>query len=95
MKSYIKFIINYRFFVLGLLLLITVLSGIVLSNVKLAGSMDKLFLGESPKYLKYLDRVKQFGADAFIIIAIEEENVFSKENIQKLMLRLQIKILII
>lgn len=84
MKSYIRFIVKYRFFVLGAILLMTVLAGIVLSDVKLAGSMDKLFLGDSPRYLKYLERVKQFGADSFIIVAFDEEHLFSEQSIEKL-----------
>ena len=39
MESYIKFIVRYRFIVLGLLLLITLLSGVVLSGVKMTGSL--------------------------------------------------------
>ncbi|MFC1822920.1 RND family transporter [Thermodesulfobacteriota bacterium] len=84
MENYIRFVVRYRFFVLGLLLLITLLSGVVLSNAKLSGSMGEMFLGESPEFLRYMERVKEFGSDSFIIIAFEEENLFSKQSIDKL-----------
>jgi len=84
MENYIKFIVRYRFFVLGILLLLTLLSGAVLSKTKLSGSMAEIFLGESPEFLRYIERVKEFGSDSFIIIAYEEENLFSKQSIEKL-----------
>jgi len=83
-ENYIRFVVRYRFLVLGLLLLITIISGVVLSNVRLSGSISDLFLGESPRFHRYLERVKEFGSDAFIIIAFEEENLFSKPSIEKL-----------
>ena len=84
MPGYIRLIIRYRFVVIGLLLLITVLSGGVLSNLKLSGSLVDLFLGNSPKYQQYQEYVKTFGSDAFIIIAFEEDHLFSRETIEKL-----------
>ena len=84
MENYIKFIIRYRFFVLGLLLLITILSGVVLSGVKITGSLAELMLGDSPKYPRYLERGKAFGSDQLIIIAFEDEDLFSKRSIERL-----------
>lgn len=84
MQHYIKLIIKHRFLVLGLLLILTILSGGILSNVKISGSMPDLFLGKSPKYLSYQERVKEFGSDALIVIAFEEKNLLSRSSIEKL-----------
>jgi len=84
MTGYIRLIIRHRYIVLGLLLLITILAGGVLSKVKLSGSLVDLFLGDSPKYAKYQERVQTFGSDVFIIIAFEEDQLLSKAAIEKL-----------
>lgn len=84
MKNYIKFIIRYRFLVLVLLFIITLLSGVVISHVEITGSLAKLFLGESAKFHRYIERVKQFGSDTLIIIAFEDKDLFSKQSIQRL-----------
>jgi len=83
-EKYVKFVVRYRFLVLALLLLITIISGVVLSNVRLSGSISDLFLGESPRFHRYMERVKEFGSDSFIIIAFEEENLFTKPSIERL-----------
>lgn len=84
MNSYIKFVLRYRFFVLALLIVITILAGAALSTAKLSGSLADFFLGDSPKFRHYMDRVNQFGSDTLIIIAVEEENLLSKSSIIKL-----------
>lgn len=84
MKKYIKFIIRYRFFLIGFLSLITLLSCVALSKVKISGSMAELALGDSPNYARYLDRGKEFGSDQFIIIAFEDTSLFSKHSIDRL-----------
>ena len=84
MLGYIRLIVRYRFIVMGLLLLVTTLSGGVLSTLQLSGSLVDLFLGASPKYERYQERVKTFGSDVFIIIAFEEDNLLSKASIEKL-----------
>jgi uncharacterized protein len=84
MLSYVRFIVRYRFAVLGVLLLVTLAAGTVVSGVRLSGSLVDLFLGDSPKYERYKERVRTFGSDALIIVAFEEDRLFSKASIERL-----------
>lgn len=84
MKNYIQFAIRYRFIIVILIILITILAGAILSTTKFSGSLPDLLLGESPKFSRYLERVKQFGSDVLIIIAFEEDDLLSEESITRL-----------
>ena len=84
MEKYIKFIIRYRIFVVGIIFLITLISGVILSKAKISGSLAELFLGDSPKYPQYLERGKEFGSDQLIVIAFEEKDLLSKPSINRL-----------
>lgn len=83
MHNYIKLVIRYRGLVLGLILLITALSGAEMSRGVIASSMNN-FLGESPKYKGYLERIREFSNDEVIIIAFEEPALLSKPSLDKL-----------
>ena len=84
MKAYIRFIVRNRFIILGSLVLITLWAGSIISKVEISGSVVDLFLGESPKYYRYLERTEEFGSDTLIIIAFEEKDLLGARSIKRL-----------
>ena len=77
METYIRFVIRHRMAVLAFLLAVTVGAGWALSQGVMATSLGTLFLGESPEYVRYKDRVAEFGGDNLIIIGYEVPDVLA------------------
>ncbi len=78
MQAYFKFILKHRGAVLVICLLITALSAASMSRAVVASSLEKLFFGKDPDYLRYVQRARQFGGDQFLIIAFEQPDLDTK-----------------
>ena len=84
MQAYFRFVLRHRLLFCALILAITALAGYSLSKGVFASSVGKLFLGENPDYMRYIERSKIFGNNDFLIIAYEADNPVSPEILQRL-----------
>ena len=84
METYIRFVIRHRVAVLAFLAVLTALAGWSLSQGVMATSLGTLFLGESPEYVRYKDRVAEFGGDNLIIIGYESADLLDVEGLDAL-----------
>jgi predicted RND superfamily exporter protein len=85
MTTSIKFIIRYRFFVLGLLLLITGAFAFIASQGIIASSIGNLFFGDDhPEYSRYKHRIREFANDEVFIIAYHDPHFLSPLKLQQL-----------
>ena len=81
----IKFIIRYRFFILGLLLLITGAFAYIASKGIIASSVGNLFFGDDhAEYSLYKKRIREFANDEVFIIAYRDPDFLSPPNLHKL-----------
>ena len=81
----LKFIIRYRFFVLGLLLLITGAFAFIASRGVIASSIGNLFFGDDhPEYSRYKNRIREFANDEVFIIAYHDPDFLSPLKLQQL-----------
>jgi len=81
----IKFIIRYRFFVLGLLLLITGAFAYIASQGIIASSIGNLFFGDDhPEYGRYKKRIREFANDEVFIIAYQDPDFLNPDKLQQL-----------
>ncbi|MFH1532915.1 MAG: MMPL family transporter [Pseudomonadota bacterium] len=84
METYIRFVIRHRVAVLAFLAVLTGAAGWALSQGVMATSLGTLFLGESPEYLRYKDRVAEFGGDNLIIVGYEVPDLLGPDAIDGL-----------
>ena len=81
----IKFIIRYRYFVLGLLLIITAGFGYIASRGVIASSIGNLFFGDDhPEYGRYKKRIREFANDEVFIVANHDPDFLSPQKLQNL-----------
>ncbi len=81
----IKFIIRYRFFVLGLLLLVTGAAACIATQGVIASSIGNLFFGDDhPEYNLYKQRIREFANDEVFIIAYYDPDFLSPLKLQQL-----------
>jgi hypothetical protein len=84
MRRFLGFIIERRVWFLALTVLITLASGYSISRGVVASSVANLFLGESPAFQRYKERVRVFGNDELLIIGIEDEGLLTGEGLARL-----------
>lgn len=72
---YIRFVLRNRLAVVLVTLGVTALSLYSISHGVVASSVEKLFLGDSPAYRAYLDRVEVFGNDEILVVGFEDPSV--------------------
>ena len=81
----IKFIIRYRYFVLGLLLIITAGFGYIASRGVIASSIGNLFFGDDhPEYGRYKKRIREFANDEVFIVAYHDPDFLSPLKLHQL-----------
>ncbi len=83
MQRYIRFIIRFRAVVLALIVLITILSVWSVSRGVIATSMY-VFLGENPKYERFLQLTREFTNDEVIVVAFEDDQLLSRSTLERL-----------
>ena len=84
MAAYVRFVLRYRVWVILVCLAITAGSAYALTKASLGTSMGRMFFGESPDFKRYLELVEQFGTDEVIIFGIEDIDILSTENLDRL-----------
>lgn len=85
MKNYVALIIRYRFLVLALLAVITVVFGAIVSQGIFATSLGNLFFGEDhPGYVEYKQRIREFANDEVFIIIYKDKNLLAEESLNRL-----------
>ncbi|MBW2410547.1 MAG: MMPL family transporter [Deltaproteobacteria bacterium] len=85
MTLFIKFIIRYRFFVLGLLLIITAGFGYIASQGVIASSIGHLFFGDDhPEYGRYKKRIREFANDEVFIVAYHDPEFLLPQKLHQL-----------
>ena len=84
MQRWTRFILAHRLAVSAALLLVTVAAGAMLSQAVVASSIARLFLGESPAYLSYLERMRDFGSDEVALFGYESPDLLSPAGIERL-----------
>jgi uncharacterized protein len=84
MRSYVQLVIRYRFFFLALIAAITIGFGYKASTGIIGSSIANLLFGENPAYLKYLERIEEFGTDDIVVIAYEEPDPLAPDSLRRL-----------
>jgi len=84
MAAYFRFILRHRWLVLGLMALLTAASGLVMTRGIFASSMGRMFLGEHPRYQRYIERAAVFGNNEAALVAFEDPDPFSPKSRRRL-----------
>ena len=77
MNRFFQFTIRYRWIILVLMALVTVAAGAMISRGIVATTIGGMFLGEDPRYHRYLERVSEFGSSEAMIVVFEDEKILS------------------
>ncbi|MEZ4266701.1 MAG: MMPL family transporter [Myxococcota bacterium] len=76
MSAYVRFVLGHRALILGLCGVVTVAAlALIVTRGSLGSSLGKLFLGETPEWNTYLERVRDFQADEAIIVALADTDL--------------------
>lgn len=78
MRRAAEILYRFRFFWLGLIMLITILSALSI-NIKMDNSVKAWFSADDPDYLAYEKLGDTFGGTRFLIIALQAEDIFSAD----------------
>jgi len=84
MRSYLNFVLKYRWFILGIVFVITCAAGWQISRGVFGSSMVKLFFGQSAKYAQYEKLMEDFGSSDVMVVAYDEPRVFSAESLERI-----------
>ena len=84
MSRFVGFILRNRIAVIVLCALLSLLAVASLSRAVVASSVGKLFLGESPEYLSYLERNKRFGTDQIVVVGLDDPDFLSPAGQERL-----------
>ena len=84
MPAYIRFILKRRFIVLAVIGVVTAGAGYIVSQGRLATSLGEMFLGESPGYHRYKERIADFGSDNLIIYGFHDPDLLTPKGLQRL-----------
>ncbi|MFO8056399.1 MAG: MMPL family transporter [bacterium] len=84
MRSYIRFVINFRVSIILLMVLVTALAGYSISQAELSSSILDMFFGNNPRFQLYQQRVRQFAHDRVIMVGVEEPEPLSPAGIGRL-----------
>ena len=78
MQRYVEAILRYRWWVVGLIVLLTAGACGVLSQAVVSTDLARMFLGEDPAYFRYKERIVDFGSDNYIAYSLRLPDPFSK-----------------
>ena len=84
MTRYIEFILKYRFFVLALVLGITVLAMVVASGATMSTQLGEDMIGNRPEFHRYIERANKFYSDAVVVVGIEDPDMLSRASQHRL-----------
>lgn len=71
MRAWFAWILDHRPQVLALLVALSLAAGASLSRVTLGSSIKKLFFGDAPEYLEYIEQSRIFSNDVGFVIAVD------------------------
>jgi len=84
MVSFIRFLIRFRWLVLVLCLVITLLALGKLQEARIGSSMGELLFGENPEYETYLERSEEFAGDEVLVVVIEDVDILAEQTITRI-----------
>ncbi|MBA2664682.1 MAG: MMPL family transporter [Bradymonadaceae bacterium] len=85
MKSYIAFVVRFRYLVLTAIALVTLAASLMITQAVLSTSLITLFLGEdSPDYIAYRESIARFGNDDVIIVGVENGAPLSQLTLERM-----------
>jgi predicted RND superfamily exporter protein len=84
MRSYLQFVLKFRFAILALVFSVTCAAGWQITQGVFGSSMVKLFFGQSVKYAEYEKLMAEFGSSDVMVVAFDEAEVFSKESLTRI-----------
>ena len=71
METYIRWILKYRKWVLGAVVVISLVALIPIQSAVLGTSLGQLFFGDNPAFQRYQEISTKFGNDEVVVVAIE------------------------
>ncbi len=77
MTAYFRWVLAHRAAVTVVVALLTLLALASISRAVVATSIGGMFLGESPHYLRYLDRSETFGNDEVIVLGFDAPDLLT------------------
>ena len=83
MERFVDFVLKRRWVVIAVIAALTVAAGAIVAQATIASSIGKLFFGDAPIYLRYLDRIAEFGTDEVIVLGVEDVSVLDPETLDK------------
>ena len=82
--AYIDLVLRNRLaFCLGVLT-VTIAAGLVCTRAVISSSLAGLFFGDSPDYLRYVERTREFGNDDLIVIGFDEDDPLGASALERL-----------
>ncbi len=85
MERYVRFVLRHRALVLGIVGAITVAAlSLVAVRASIGTNLGKLFLGDSPDYYEYLDRIRDYATDEVIVVAVEGADPLADSTLDRL-----------
>jgi uncharacterized protein len=80
MQRYVETILRYRWWVVGLIVLLTFGAGGILTQAVVSTDLARMFLGEDPGYYRYKDSIADFGSDNYIAYSLRLPDLFSERS---------------
>ena len=84
MRRYFEFVLRHRLMVSLVCLLLSALALWSISRAVISTSLTTLFFGDSPAYVRYQTRVKQFANDDILIFGYEDPAPLSAASLARL-----------
>ncbi len=84
MSSYVRLVLRHRVAVLTLVAVVSAFAVVALGRATIGTSLGKLFLGETPAYATYLERIARFGSDEAVIVAVEDADLLAEATLDRL-----------
>ena len=84
MRAYFRFVLAHPGWVIFACIFLTILSGVILTQMTIASSLVDLILGDDPDYQLYAERAESFGNDEILIVAFPEPELASEAALQRL-----------
>ncbi len=80
MQRYVETILKYRWWVVGLIVLLTAGAGGILTQAVVSTDLARMFLGEDPAYYRYKERISDFGSDNYIAYSLRLPDIYSERS---------------
>ncbi len=71
MKTFTRMVLEHRFLVLGIWLVLLILGAWSASRARVSTNLGEQFFGDKPEYLRYLELNRQFESDEVVVAGLE------------------------